>query len=134
MLSLTMETFWPIWIFEFLLNFFHFLRILLRRSMVSACIVDIMRLNLKISQKKHEFFHVFPKNIFSRPVLKKVKNELFSKKVFKNFNIMTLPKLRTSFGLPFRICREKSRGHMEKRRAYFFHAIVLSSFTKGYSK
>ena len=50
------------------------------------------RLNLK-----NHFFAVFPKK----------KNLIL--------NIMTLPKLRTSFDLPFRIFREKSRGHTEKR-------------------
>eukprot|EP00493_Phyllostaurus_siculus_P005420 UN05460 len=39
---------------------------------------------------------------------------------------MTLPNLRTSFFLPFHICREKSRGCMKKGRAHFFQAITLS--------
>ena len=95
-----------IWLQKFLKNANHVLKTDSPKTIVINSNPLIYNCDLKTWKKstkklKNHFFAVFPKS-------------------FLKLNIMTLPKLRTIFDLTFRICREKSRGCIEKRRAYSF--------------
>ena len=68
--------------------------------------VEKKRKNERLNLKNH-FFSVFPKS-------------------FIKFEYHDASEVAHTFDLSFRICREKCRGCMEKRRAYFFRAITLS--------
>ena len=54
----------------FAFNLFRFVRNLLRKSMIAAYIVNVMKQNLKISQKLINFFMFFAKVFFLYPLFK----------------------------------------------------------------
>ena len=63
---------------------------------------------------------------FTKTDHRNVVRENFFKDLRDKLCIVNLFRLIESYNESLRVSREKSRGCMEKRRAYFFHAITLS--------